>query len=295
MQPFNDSTTLIGSSLTVPQLKPILICADDFGMAPGINAGIIALARQGHLSATSCMSRGRYFAQDAQALAGLPVQTGLHLNLTESLTGGEFYQPLPRLLRNSYLRRLDAETLRRSIEGQFDAFEQALGRLPDYVDGHQHVHQFPRIRDCLLAVMRRRFPRQRPWLRSTRPGSLAGLPLKNRGKAWFIGALGARVLSRLASAGGFSQNRRLLGVYDFSGGRAHYGQLLERWLAGAEANDLIMCHPAQFADPGDPLGTQRVAEYAVLSDSDFPARLAGHGLSLSALPPRTTQPGTMKP
>jgi len=274
-------------------LKPILICADDFGMAPGINAGIIALARQGRLSATSCMSGGRYFAQDAASLAALPIQTGLHLNLTESLSGGEFYQPLPRLLRNSYLHRLDTATVRRAIETQFDAFENALGRVPDYVDGHQHVHQFPRIRACLLEIMQRRFPDQRPWLRSTLPGTLTGLPLKNRFKAWFIGALGADALARLARAGGFSQNHRLLGVYDFSGGSARYRELLQYWLAAATTDDLIMCHPAQFADQGDPLGAQRVAEYTVLADSDFPAHLENHRLSLSMLTPRTAKLGTM--
>jgi len=262
-------------------LKPILICADDFGLSPGINSGIIELARQGRLSATSCMSLGRYFSQDAQALAELPIQTGLHFNMTEPLEGKEFYQPLSRLLRNSYLRKLDPRIVTGEIERQLDAFETALGRVPDYIDGHQHVHQFPTIRDCLIDVLVRRYPEHRPWLRSTLPGDLSGLPLKNQLKAWVIGFLGARSLTGLAKRFGFTMNNRLLGVYGFEGGEPHYRELLDAWFTGAQANDLLMCHPATTVDPSDALGEQRVAEYAVLSGNDFPSLLERHGLSLA--------------
>ncbi|MBL8422383.1 MAG: ChbG/HpnK family deacetylase, partial [Candidatus Accumulibacter phosphatis] len=40
-----------------PARKPLAICADDFGMAPGISSGIIELARCDRLSAVSCLSR----------------------------------------------------------------------------------------------------------------------------------------------------------------------------------------------------------------------------------------------
>ncbi|MEI7429546.1 MAG: ChbG/HpnK family deacetylase [Betaproteobacteria bacterium] len=262
-------------------LKTILICADDFGLTPGINSGIIELAAQGRINATSCMTRGRFFSRDAPTLAPLAIQTGLHLNLTESLEGGEFYQPLPQLLRNSYLRKLDPRIITAEIEYQLDAFETILGRTPDYIDGHQHVHQFPVIRDCLIAVLQRRYPEQRPWLRSTLPGALSALPLKEQFKAWFIGFLGARSLTAHAQNTGFSMNHHLLGVYDFTGGEHAYLEFLDAWLAAATANDLLMCHPATVADPADVLGQQRVAEFAVLSGERMPALLERHSISLS--------------
>ena len=268
-------------------LKLIHLCADDFGLAPGINAGILDLARRGRLSATSCMSTGCHFTQDARELLDLPMQTGLHLNLTEPLESQGFYQPLAELLRNSYLRRLDQGVISREIEHQLEAFENTLGRAPDYVDGHQHVHQFPVIRECLLDVLLRRYPQHRPWLRSTVPGKLSRLPLNDRLKAWFIGFLGARSLGKLANQHGFAMNRRLLGVYDFSGGEGLYRELLKNWLANASTNDLIMCHPAQSDDPSDAIGAQRVAEYAVLSGDVFPTQMERYGLALAS---RTSAP-----
>lgn len=49
-----------------------------------------------------------------------------------------------------------------TIERQFDLFAQLAETLPEHVDGHQHVEQFPVIRDTLI----RRYPAaQRLWLR----------------------------------------------------------------------------------------------------------------------------------
>ena len=265
----------------VQVMRPILFCADDFGMAPGINAGILELAHEGRLSAVSCMSRGRYCSRDAHDLAGIPVTTGLHLNMTEPLEGKEFYQPLSRLLLNCYSRRIDPRIITHEIELQLDAFEAAFGKAPDYVDGHEHVHQFPLIRDCLVDVLLRRYSGRLPWLRSTLPGKLSGIPLPYRMKAWLIGYLGANSLRNLASRFGFCMNARLLGVYDFTGGEKHYLELLENWLAGALANDLLMCHPAKTADPSAGHGQQRVAEYSVLSGKDFPGLLEHYGFFLS--------------
>lgn len=265
----------------VQVMTPILLCADDFGMAPGINAGILDLAQEGRLSAVSCMSLGRHCSRDALDLAGMPITAGLHLNMTERLEGYEFYQPLSRLLLNCYSRRIDPRIITHEIERQLDAYEATFGKAPDYVDGHQHVHQFPLIRDCLVEVLVRRYSGHLPWLRSTLPGELTGIPLPYRMLARFIGYLGGNSLSNLASRFGFGMNARLIGVYGFTGGEKHYRELLETWLAGALVNDLLICHPAKTADPSVSLGRQRIAEYSVLSDKDFPNLLKKNGLFLS--------------
>ena len=246
------------------KLKPVVLCADDFGMAPGINAGIVALANQGRLSAASCMSRGAFFQRDAHLLARLPLEFGLHLNFTEALDTDGFCQPLPRLLWNCFTRQLETEKLTLEIERQLDAFEAVLGRTPDYVDGHQHVHQFPLIRECLLQVLRQRYPKSLPWLRSTQPAIVHGIPRQYRLKASLIAALGGRGLKKQSHRFGFRMNAHLLGVYGFDGGEQRYQQLLDAWVESAGQNDLIMCHPAQFADSCDPLSLQRVAEYQAL-------------------------------
>ena len=38
----------------------------------------------------------------------------------------------------------------REVRAQFEAFADAFGRPPDFVDGHQHVHLFPQVREAVL-------------------------------------------------------------------------------------------------------------------------------------------------
>lgn len=171
----------------------VCICVDDFGLHPAVNDAVFALARRGRISATSAMVGGAGWTDGAARLrAGeLPaLEVGLHLDLTEPLIrSGDLRMPLRRLIGASYARRLDAGRLRAEVERQLDAFESDLGRPPAYVDGHQHVHQLPQVRDALLSVLSARYPGggRRPWLRATRPRAALAHP-----KAAVIAALGAR-------------------------------------------------------------------------------------------------------
>jgi chitin disaccharide deacetylase len=56
--------------------------------------------------------------------------------------------------RQSFLHLLRREMVESEISSQVQAFIAAFGRLPDFVDGHQHVHLFPQIRDALLSVVK---------------------------------------------------------------------------------------------------------------------------------------------
>jgi predicted glycoside hydrolase/deacetylase ChbG (UPF0249 family) len=262
--------------------KRVTICADDFGMNPGVDAGILGLAQLGRINAASCLVEGPSFKAGVAALAQSGLQLGLHLNFTESMGRPGLYLPISTLIVQSYLRRLDASRVYTQIAAQLDAFESALGRAPDFIDGHQHVHQFPQIRQALLQQLQRRYRNNEnssgPWLRCTRAGKLDGMPPRMRLKAHIIETLGAHAFSRLAKRMGFDINRRFLGVYDFQGGAAGYRRLLHAWLAQARDGDLIMCHPAQQALPGDGLGAQRRAEFDVLSSGETGAWLQQYGV-----------------
>ncbi|MER2625225.1 MAG: ChbG/HpnK family deacetylase [Accumulibacter sp.] len=256
-------------------------------MSAGIDAGILQLASAGRLSAVSCLTQGATWKHQTRSLAALPVDIGLHLNFTESFASGQFFLPLPRLIAACYGRRLPAAAIAAEINAQLDAFEAGFGRPPDYIDGHQHVHQLPMLRESLLQIMALRYPGQGLWLRSTRPPSRGNsYPLK----AAIIAMLGARRMRRLASAQGLPMNGRLLGVYDFSASREKYADLLRTWLAIAADGDLLMCHPAVFAEPEDGIGPQRTREFSVLSDSRFPTWLEQQGLTLLRLSQETVRP-----
>jgi len=247
------------------EARRVVICADDFGMNAGIDAGILDLGRRGVLQATSCLVEGPSFSLDAPALRESGLQTGLHLNFTEALGAEGLFLPLGKLIASAYLRRLDAGRLHSQIVRQLDRFEAVMGRAPDFVDGHQHVHQLPQIREALLDELSRRYPDRKPWLRYTAAAPQPAISMRLRFKAFVIEVLGSRRLARLARRNGFGLNRGFLGVYDFQGGEQGYAQLLRAWLAHAREGDLLMCHPAARAEADDGLGMQRVAEYRVLA------------------------------
>jgi predicted glycoside hydrolase/deacetylase ChbG (UPF0249 family) len=205
---------------------------------------------------------------------------------------------LNSLLLGSHLGALNAPAVRvalaADIARQLDAYEQHLGAMPDFIDGHQHVHQLPVVRELLLAELQRRWPAgsaRRPWLRrcaspAAAPAGDTGGPLPGpeRLKPWIIQSLGCEPLSRLARAEGLRQNERLLGVRRFEGGEAGFLRLLNLWLARAGDADLLMVHPAA-ALPGlsDGILAARAVEYAVLAGPGFGAALARHGLRVQAL------------
>ena len=266
-----------------PLLKRIAICADDFGMDSSVDRGILALTRLGRLSAVSCMTQGPSLRANASALAELPTDIGLHLNFTEPFRGVEFHLPLAHLIVASYLRLLPRSQIIEQIHRQLDAFESCFQRPPNFIDGHQHVHQLPVIRDSLLTIIGQRYPAQSLWLRSTRPAEVSAGGQLARLKPHIIALLGARKLCVLATAAGWPMNHHLLGVYDFSASTEAYADLLVGWLSDAEEGDLLMCHPANTAEPAVAFGPQRTREYSVIADPGFGRWLDQAGLTVSRL------------
>src|SRR5215217_5493703 len=150
-------------------MRRIWLCADDYGIAPGVNAAIRDLVARGRLNATSVMVVAPSFSPaelNALVEAG-DCAIGLHLTLTgpfkpltagfAPLANGSFH-PVQAMLRLALLRRLDAGALRREVDAQVVAFTTALGRPPNFLDGHHHVHLFPQVRDTVLDTVRRLAP-----------------------------------------------------------------------------------------------------------------------------------------
>lgn len=198
---------------------------------------------------------------------------GLHLDLTERPLLRRTARPLLQIVAEALMRRLDTRLLRMEISAQLDAFEAALGHGPAFVDGHQHVHQLPGVREALVTELKRRYGAHLPWLRCTQAAQLGGKP-------WLIAALGNKAVCRLASEHGFRHNRRLLGVHGFRGGQAQYVDRLGRWLSLCRDGDLLVCHPASEAQEQDRLAAARIAEYSVLSGPLFPRMLQSRDVSL---------------
>ena len=262
------------------------VVADDFGLHPAVDEAVVQLVAQGRVNAVSVMAAAPAWPRDAAMLrevAGGRADVGLHLDLTAFPVQAALRQPLPRWIAASLLRAVDGRAIEREIQEQLWRFEQAWGGPPDHVDGHQHVHQLPVVRERLVAVLNQRYPGRQPWLRSTRQPRVPGAGMAAAFKPWVIESLGARALAHLARRHGIAQNGRLLGVYGFEGDGARYLQRLQGWLVLAQPGDLLMCHPAVAEVPGDDIAAARVAEFQALSSAAVPALLQSAGVSLGRL------------
>jgi len=273
--------------------RRIWLCADDYGISPGVNRAIRDLIERQRLNATSLMVVGP--AVEREDIAGLlqsvassrNCAVGLHAVLTapfhpltmyfRPLNGGQFLS-LPALLRKSLLRRLDREILRTELTAQIARFVELVGRPPDYLDGHQHVQLFPQIRDAFIDAATSAAPgawvRQCGRTQTIRRGF--GSP-----KALLLDSL-SRQFRRRAAAAGIAVNPGFAGAYDFTK-PVDFGALMRTFLDGLPDGGLIMCHPG-FVDDTlvalDPLTGQREREHAYLAGDDFPALLAATGSEL---------------
>lgn len=275
-------------------LRRIWLCADDYGLADGVNRAIRDLIGRGRLNATSVMvvgssiGRTEVAALQDVAAASPRCAIGLHTTLTapfrpltmhfRPLDGGLFL-PFPTMLRSGLLRRLDPGLIEDEVLAQLAAFTDLFGRAPDFVDGHQHAQLFPQVRDGFLRAVKQAAPEA--WVRQggrLQPlGKRLGAP-----KALVLDALSAQFRKRAARAG-IAFNPAFAGAYDFSKA-PDFGALMRQFLDGLPNDGLVMCHPG-FVDDTllglDPLTTQREAEHAFLAGDQFPALLAANKVTLS--------------
>ncbi len=144
---------------SAPLARRIWLCADDYGISPGVNRAIRDLVERGRLNATSAMVVGPAIGRDevgalkAAASNNPRCAVGLHVTLTapfrpltmhfRPLDGGMFL-PFAKLLRAGLMGRLDPELIYTELMVQFSSFNELFGRAPDFVDGHQHAQLFPR-------------------------------------------------------------------------------------------------------------------------------------------------------
>lgn len=257
-------------------VKHIILCADDYGQNDSISQAIIDLISKKRLSATSCLTTSSQWLSQAKAL--LPfnnqVDIGLHFNLTEGryLTQPRaFFPSLKTLLCQAFLRKLDENLIESELNAQIDQFIAGMGQLPDFIDGHQHIQQFPVIRDILIKVYRARFKNHRIFLRCL------GNPFNifNLNKAYFkqfvLQYSGAIPFKMQLIANNIPYNSSFSGIYNFSP-YINYDQLFRQFLIDSLDNGLIMCHPGlpvNGKNHVDKIYPSRLNEYHFYSSQAF--------------------------
>jgi len=278
--------------------RRIWLCADDYGISPGVNRAIRDLIERGRLNATSVMMLGAAIntseidALEAVAQCSACCAIGLHVTLSAPFRPltmhfrpleGDIFPPFPKLLRAGLARRLDREILRAEVTAQLTAFSDRFGRAPDFVDGHQHVQLYPQIRDAFVEAVREAAPKA--WVRQ----SGRDLPLARRlasprlasPKALVLDFLSAQFCRRAVKAD-LAFNPGFAGAYDFTR-NADFGALMRQFIEGLPEDGLIMCHPG-FVDDIlrglDPMTDVREREHAFLASPAFPLLLSANNVTL---------------
>lgn len=117
--------------------RRLIVNADDFGISPGVNAGIIEAHERGIVTSTSLMTRwpaGRQAAEYARANRRLGV--GLHIDLSEWAFRDGQWKPLYQVVPVD-----DQAKVHQEVRAQLDQFRELLGLDPDHLDSHQHAHR----------------------------------------------------------------------------------------------------------------------------------------------------------
>lgn len=147
--------------------EPVIwITADDFGLAPGVNAGVTELAERQRLSAVSIMVHPGADLERLESLRNSGPKLGLHLVFVDErplLPAGQLARIVdpdgrlpsyPRLFRRVLGRPELGAALRREAEAQVDRY-LGLGIPLDFINSHQHVHLFPPVWHALMPLFTR--------------------------------------------------------------------------------------------------------------------------------------------
>ncbi|TPI80599.1 ChbG/HpnK family deacetylase [Mesorhizobium sp. B2-8-9] len=263
--------------------RPIRLIADDYGLAPGVSSAILDLIERGRLTGTSCMTGFAEWEEAAARIRPLRQRAaiGLHLTLTDqtAATGSSSLAPDGKLPGLASLAlpvrrgRIDERDVHAELDAQYDRFTEALAGPPDHIDGHQHVHFLPVVRNWLLA----RFggSAHKPALRGA-PG-LAGLDAAAKIAA--IATLAAG-FNRSMQRAGFNVMTPLCGIYDWRQPQK-FAPTLRAAVDTLPEQGVFMCHPGQVDDilrARDPMQGAREVEFTILSSEDFGASLERAGV-----------------
>jgi predicted glycoside hydrolase/deacetylase ChbG (UPF0249 family) len=115
----------------------LIVNADDFGLSPGVNEGILAAHDRGVVTSASLMVRwpAAEAAADS-ARSRFTLSLGLHLDLGEwFFRDGDWHQLYAVVPTD------DPDALAAEVDRQLSRFRELVGRDPTHLDSHQHVHR----------------------------------------------------------------------------------------------------------------------------------------------------------
>lgn len=150
--------------------------------------------------------------------------------------------------------------------------------LPDYLDGHQHVHTLPVVRDALFDAAAQH------WSGPTKPYLRAPDRLGDAGDSQGKGIILKTVctgFAGMAGRHGLATPAWFGGLYSLTA-QADFPGLIRSWLQHCPDGSLIMCHPGLPPDDAsDPIGAARQREYRYQTSTAFEEDCRRYGITLA--------------
>jgi len=144
----------------------LVINADDLGLHPRIDEGILEAHREGVLTSATVLPNGPNAPWAVKRAKAQGLSLGLHLCLSTRLPpaapadqvptvapGGTFRPGWPQVVKDCLLGRLSLAEVEREFHAQL-ALLRTLGAEPDHLDGHQHLHLLPGLRGVVTRLSR---------------------------------------------------------------------------------------------------------------------------------------------
>jgi predicted glycoside hydrolase/deacetylase ChbG (UPF0249 family) len=275
--------------------KTVTLCADDYAISYAVSVGILEALDAGRLSAVSALTNGPRWPALGFELKqrAYDADIGLHFNLTLGcpltimpvFAPSAAFPPIAQIVKRAFRHKLPLDEIRGEFDAQLDRFEAVMGRPPDFLDGHQHVHVLPDVRDVVFDALEARGLTKRLWLRDSGD---AFYRIISRGsevsKALTVRGLAAG-FRRTALARGFRLNNGFSGFSGFNPGHS-YKKQFAGFLRAVGRHHLIMCHPGHVDEDLrqlDPVTVTREQELAFILSPAFTDMLAARRLSLTRL------------
>jgi predicted glycoside hydrolase/deacetylase ChbG (UPF0249 family) len=266
----------------------LIVNADDLGLHPSVDAGILRAHREGIVTSATLLVMGPSAPEAISQAQAQGLALGVHLALSTRLPcaapplevttvapGGRLrasWADFARAWLTGRVRRVEVE---RELEAQLHRARE-LGAEVDHLDAHQHLHLLPGIRPMVETLARReglpvRWPDRLPsasWRRAPGPA---------------LKTLLLSVLARTAPRPPPGVRRVSAGGV-FEAGRLDEPTLLALLDSLPEGDFEVGCHPGEGTPqvPEDPAWTYGwQAELEALTSPRVKARLQERGITLA--------------
>lgn len=235
----------------------LIVNADDFGLSPGVNRGILRAHEHGILTSTSLMVRWPAAAEAVRLARAHPrLGLGLHVDLAEWVFRGGEWQLLYQVVPTD-----DAAAVQAEVARQLAAFRDLTGRDPTHLDSHQHAHRNEPVRSVLAQCARE-----------------LGVPLRSFD-------------ARVRYCGSFYGQTGEGEPYPEGIALEHLLNVLAELPAGVTE---LACHPGEEENLDSAYRAERPLELAVLCSPRARAAVKDHGIHLCSFRelPRNSKPPT---